>query len=43
MTKFINRTRGLEFLERLYNSRGFQFAAIYGRRRIGRTELVKEF
>jgi AAA+ ATPase superfamily predicted ATPase len=41
--KFINRQNELEFLEKAYNSKGFQFIPIYGRRRIGKTELVKQF
>ncbi|NIM14062.1 MAG: AAA family ATPase [Candidatus Aminicenantes bacterium] len=43
MNKFINRIAELEFLESIYASSGFQFVPIYGRRRIGKTELVKEF
>lgn len=43
MNKFINRTVELGFLETLYSTKGFQFAPIYGRRRIGKTELVKQF
>jgi AAA+ ATPase superfamily predicted ATPase len=41
--KFINRQNELAFLEKAYNSNGFQFIPIYGRRRIGKTELVKQF
>ncbi len=43
MSRFINRARELEFLEDIHRSSGFQFVPIYGRRRIGKTELVKEF
>jgi AAA+ ATPase superfamily predicted ATPase len=41
--KFINRQKELEFLEKAHASKGFQFVPIYGRRRIGKTELVKQF
>ena len=41
--KFINRQNELEFLEKAYASKSFQFVPIYGRRRIGKTELVKQF
>lgn len=41
--RFINRTMELDFLERAYHSVGFGFVPLYGRRRIGKTELVKEF
>ncbi len=41
--KFIGRERELEFLEREYNSERAEFLVIYGRRRIGKTELVLHF
>ena len=41
--KFINRQKELEFLEKAHAAKGFQFVPIYGRRRIGKTELVKQF
>ncbi len=41
--KFINRTRELEFLQRKYNSKEAELIIIYGRRRIGKTELLNEF
>ncbi len=41
--KFVNRVRELSFLNSLYKSKEFQFVPIYGRRRIGKTELVKQF
>lgn len=42
MTEFINRTAELERLESLYKSNDFELAVVYGRRRIGKTELVLE-
>ncbi len=41
--RFINRHDELNFLEKLYRSKGFQFVPVYGRRRIGKTRLVQEF
>ena len=41
--KFVNRVRELTFLNTLYKTKSFQFVPIYGRRRIGKTELVKQF
>ncbi|MCD4844165.1 MAG: ATP-binding protein [Methanosarcinales archaeon] len=43
MKRFINRTTELSFLERKYNAPGSQFVVIYGRRRVGKTELIKQF
>lgn len=40
---FINRQKELAFLEKEYSREGFRFVPIYGRRRIGKTELVKQF
>ncbi len=40
---FINRTEELNFLEKLYNSEKSQFLILYGRRRLGKTELLKHF
>ena len=40
---FIGRERELNALEKLYTSNKFEFAVIYGRRRVGKTFLVKEF
>ncbi len=40
---FINRKQELAFLERKYTEAGPQLIIIYGRRRIGKTELIKEF
>lgn len=41
--KFVNRKRELEFLERAYSSDRAEFIVIYGRRRIGKTELLLHF
>ncbi|AFL95943.1 putative ATPase (AAA+ superfamily) 10 [Thermococcus cleftensis] len=41
--KFIDRERELEFLERAYSSDRAEFLVIYGRRRIGKTELLLHF
>lgn len=43
MDRFINRNTELEFLERKYNSHGSQLIILYGRRRVGKTELIKQF
>jgi AAA+ ATPase superfamily predicted ATPase len=40
--KFIDRKEELSFLEKRYNKKGFEFFVIYGRRRIGKTELIKQ-
>ena len=40
---FIGREKELKALNNLYNSGKFEFAVIYGRRRIGKTELIKKF
>ena len=40
---FINRTRELAFLQRKYDSDKAEFILIYGRRRIGKTELLNKF
>lgn len=40
---FIGRERELKTLNKLYGSSKFEFAVIYGRRRIGKTELIKQF
>ncbi|MCH4005509.1 MAG: ATP-binding protein [Lactobacillus crispatus] len=40
---FIGRKNELATLEQLYDSNQFQFAVIYGRRRIGKTALINEF
>jgi len=41
--KFIDRERELEFLERAYSSNRAEFLVVYGRRRIGKTELLLHF
>ena len=38
---FIGRERELQTLERLFYSDHFEFAVIYGRRRVGKTALLK--
>ena len=40
---FIGRRKELETLEKAYSSGNFQFVAIYGRRRVGKTTLINEF
>ncbi len=41
--RFIDRRRELEVLEREYNSSGTRLIIVYGRRRIGKTFLLKHF
>jgi len=43
ITKFINRGEELAALEGLWARRKAEFVVIYGRRRIGKTELIKQF
>lgn len=43
MSKFIGRKAELRELEERYHSPGFQMTVIYGRRRIGKSTLIKEF
>lgn len=40
---FVGREKELEKLNRLYMSGQFEFAVVYGRRRVGKTTLIKEF
>ena len=40
---FIGRERELKALEKLYTSNKFEFAVIYGRRRVGKTALINRF
>jgi len=40
---FIGRELELQTLERLYKSDKFEMAVIYGRRRVGKSELIKQF
>ena len=41
--KFVNRKKELETLERLYEREGFTLVLVTGRRRIGKSRLVREF
>ena len=43
MKAFINREKERAFLESEYNKESASFIVIYGRRRIGKTSLIKEF
>jgi len=40
--QFVDRKKEIEFLRSAYNSNRAEFIVIYGRRRIGKTRLVKE-
>lgn len=40
---FIGREKELASLEQLYASGKFEFAVIYGRRRVGKTALISQF
>ena len=40
---FIGREKELATLNGLYNSDKFEFAVIYGRRRVGKTALISHF
>ena len=41
--KFVNRNSELHYLEKEYQRPGSNFVVIYGRRRVGKTRLIKEF
>lgn len=41
--RFVGREKELKSLEEMYQRKGFDFTVVYGRRRIGKTELIKEF
>lgn len=41
--KFINRKKELNFLEERWTLRKSQFIIVYGKRRVGKTELIKQF
>ena len=41
--KFVGRKKELASLYQHYETNRFQFAVIYGRRRIGKTALINEF
>ena len=43
MAMFIGRERELKSLEQLYASGKFEFAVVYGRRRVGKTALLTQF
>ena len=43
MTDLIGRNEEIKQLEQLYQSRSSEFLALYGRRRIGKTFLIREF
>ena len=40
---FINRQKELQLLKEEYSSNDFRFTVIYGRRRVGKTTLLKEY
>ncbi|MBI5066297.1 ATP-binding protein [Candidatus Woesearchaeota archaeon] len=40
---FLNRTEEMNFLKESYNKKGFQFLVFYGRRRVGKSELLTNF
>ena len=40
---FIGREQELNTLDRLYHTGKFEFAVIYGRRRVGKTALINRF
>lgn len=41
--RFIDRKKDLEYLNMRYQGESFQFIIIHGRRRVGKTALIKEF
>ena len=43
ITKFINRIEEIQLLNNKWKLNNAQFIVIYGRRRIGKTELIKQF
>ncbi len=43
ITEFINREAELKSLEERYKKNSFEFIPIYGRRRVGKTELILQF
>ena len=40
--KFHGRKREIQVLKRLFDSDGLQTAVVYGRRRVGKSELIKK-
>lgn len=40
---FVNRENELKTLENEYNAKDFRFTVLYGRRRVGKTTLLKEY
>jgi AAA+ ATPase superfamily predicted ATPase len=43
ITNFVNRLEEIKLLNDKWNSNQAQFVVIYGRRRIGKTEIIKQF
>ena len=43
MSVFIDRNRELDLLHKRYNSRKAEFLILYGRRRVGKSELIENF
>lgn len=43
MSKIIGRQEEIQLLEKVYQSAGAEFVAVYGRRRVGKTFLIKTF
>ena len=43
MSKLVGRTQEIKILKDLYQSNRSEFVALYGRRRVGKTFLIKEF
>jgi hypothetical protein len=43
LPKFVDRVDELSFLEEQYLSKGASFVVVYGRRRVGKTELINRF
>ncbi len=41
--EFVNREKELSFLNERYNSSNAEMIIVYGRRRVGKTELIKQF
>ena len=41
--KIIGRKRELQILEQIYTSKQSEFIAVYGRRRVGKIFLIREF